>query len=211
MIRIIGDVHGKYRRYKNLIRDVATSIQVGDMGVGFRRFPDGPYCENPPFAAMARGNHRFIRGNHDNPNVCRNHKFWITDGTVEGEWFFCGGAKSIDQHHRRRGFDWWEDEELNYDQLQKLVDLYIESKPRVVITHECPDQIVPILLKGGHHYNDGSITRQAFRIMWDSWKPELWIHGHWHVSTDEVIQGTRFRCLAELEYIDVDPVTLGFV
>ena len=36
-MRFIGDVHGKYGQYKKLIAEVDSSIQVGDMGVGFRR------------------------------------------------------------------------------------------------------------------------------------------------------------------------------
>jgi hypothetical protein len=38
-------------------------------------------------------------------------------------------------------------------------------------------------------------------------KPKLWIFGHWHVPFDEVIAGTRFICLPELAYIDIDTST----
>lgn len=209
MVRIIGDVHGKYRRYKKLIRDVPASVAVGDMGIGFYSWPHRIPQQNPPYDTMAKGNHRFVRGNHDNPSHCRTHPFCIRDGTVEGDWFFCGGAKSIDMHLRHEGFDWWADEELNYNEFQTIVDRFIEVKPRIVVSHECPDQIVPILLQGGHHQNDGSITRQAFGVMWDAWKPDLWFFGHWHRSVEMNIQGTVFRCLNELEYVDVDPATLS--
>jgi len=65
VIRFIGDVHGKYRPYKRAIAGVPRSIQVGDMGVGFRRTSPARYGDpsaNPPHYAMARGDHRFIRG-----------------------------------------------------------------------------------------------------------------------------------------------------
>jgi hypothetical protein len=39
-------------------------------------------------------------------------------------------------------------------------------------------------------------------------KPDLWIFGHWHCDADEVIDGTRFICLNELSYVDVDMETL---
>ena len=49
-MRFIGDVHGKFTQYKRLIADVPASIQVGDMGVGFRRisgYRDGEEYSNP--------------------------------------------------------------------------------------------------------------------------------------------------------------------
>jgi len=63
----IGDVHGKYQQYKKLIRSSPSTIQVGDMGIGFRRWPHGEFQTNPPYDLMVETNARFIRGNHDNP------------------------------------------------------------------------------------------------------------------------------------------------
>lgn len=37
-MRFIGDVHGKFKSYKTLIKDIPMSIQVGDMGVGFKKY-----------------------------------------------------------------------------------------------------------------------------------------------------------------------------
>jgi len=34
------------------------------------------------------------------------------------------------------------------------------------------------------------------------------IFGHWHSNADEVIDGTRFICLNELSYCDIDVNTL---
>lgn len=58
-IRFIGDVHGKYDRYKKIIQDAPGSIQLGDLGVGFRRIGGpqaGDFYSNPPHYAMVRGN-----------------------------------------------------------------------------------------------------------------------------------------------------------
>jgi hypothetical protein len=111
---VIGDVHGGFRQYKRLIKGVPASIQVGDMGVGFMRIRAGiersdgagdvQYLANPPHYAMLPG-HRFIRGNHDNPGVCRRHSQWIPDGHVEGHTMFIGGALSIDRQWRVEGYD----------------------------------------------------------------------------------------------------------
>jgi calcineurin-like phosphoesterase family protein len=106
-IRFIGDVHGHWHRYKKRIKDVETSIQVGDFGVGFYTpYTDKLVGGNPPYDHMCKGNHRFIRGNHDNPSFCKKHPFWIPDGTMIHDKIFCvGGAASIDRHHRTEGYD----------------------------------------------------------------------------------------------------------
>jgi hypothetical protein len=144
LVRFIGDVHGKYGRYKKLIADVENSIQVGDMGVGFRRvggFRDGELYSNPPHYAMARANHRFIRGNHDNPGECAKHSQWIDDGKIEGDTMFIGGAVSIDRALRQEGYNWWSDEELSAERLNELVDRFVQIRPRVMVTHDCPEEV----------------------------------------------------------------------
>ena len=99
MIRFFGDVHGKFGRYKNLLDSCPyPSIQVGDMGVGFLRWPHGDPSPNPPYDRMVAGGHRFIRGNHDSPKVCAKHSQCIPDGTIEDDVMFIGGALSIDRH-----------------------------------------------------------------------------------------------------------------
>ena len=36
MTIMIGDVHGKYDRYKSIIKQHKDTIAIGDMGIGFR-------------------------------------------------------------------------------------------------------------------------------------------------------------------------------
>lgn len=203
MIRFIGDVHGKFRRYRDLIRDVQNSIQVGDFGVGFRKTYEHP-ASAAPHDSMSRGNHRFIRGNHDNPGVCRGHKFWIPDGSVEGDMMFCGGALSIDRSMRTTGLDWWEDEELSYAQFQEVIDTFVTQKPRIMVTHDCPEVVATEMFRGHYKFNDPSITRQAFDMMFQEHQPEVWLFGHWHDRRDWKINGTRFICLEELGTIDLE-------
>ena len=205
-IRFIGDVHGKFSRYKDVIKDVPVSMQVGDMGVGFYRYD---YIEdrrvmtnNPPYDAMSKGNHSFIRGNHDNPQICEKQKYWIPDGTYENSVFCIGGASSIDKHLRTEGMDWWPDEELNYNALDSINQKYLEDKPRYMMTHECPISISNILVD--RKYGSPTDTPKVFEMMFEAHKPELWIFGHWHKSFDKTILGTRFICLNELEYIDLE-------
>lgn len=217
MIRFIGDVHGQFERYEKVIAGAPKSIQIGDMGIGFRPVggaSDGGFSATPPHESMARGEHRYIRGNNDNPGVCREDRHWIPDGRFEDEIMFVGGALSIDRQLRTEGYNWWPDEELSLAELRRLVGLYIQCKPRVMVTHDCPDEVARIVLSRVPAMAPGrkdfpSRTRYAFQEMWSAHPPKLWIFGHYHWSFDQVLHGgriaeTRFIGLAELEYRDID-------
>jgi hypothetical protein len=201
----IGDVHGHYGRYETIIKNHRDTIQIGDMGVGFyRRDYEGVLqaYPNPPYDKMVDGNHRFIRGNHDNPNVCKRHTQWIPDGHVENDMMFIGGGLSIDRHMREEGLSYWLDEELSYGDFFDLVGKYTDIKPRVMVTHDCPESIANHLF-GTTKLDDPSRTRQALESMWVSHKPEVWIFGHWHDYRNTEILGTSFICLAELQTIEI--------
>lgn len=209
LTRVIGDVHGKFDRYKKIIKGAERSIQVGDLGVGFKKYDinrDLVWDTNPPHKEMVKHNARFGRGNHDNPAICRKHSQWIPDGTIENDVMFIGGATSIDKHYRIEGLSWWADEECSRDQLEIFVDQAMIVKPRVMITHECPESIADGILAAVNRtkLDDPSRTRQAFQSILELARPEMWIFGHWHVDIDQVIGGTRFICLNELSYIDLE-------
>jgi hypothetical protein len=212
-MRFIGDVQGQYERYKKIIAGAPRSIQVGDLGVGCRplkRDDTGEYSE-PPLDAMVRGEHRFIRGNHDNPATCRTHPQWIADGHFENGVMFLGGALSP---LRVDGYGWWPDEELSAAELKRLCVLYRERKPRVMVTHDCPDEVASVLLAripflGTEKREIPSRTRYALQEMWSAHAPEVWIFGHYNLSFDQVLYGgrqagTRFIGLADLEYREID-------
>lgn len=208
-MRFIGDVHGKFRQYKKLLAQGGPTIQVGDLGLGFRRvggYRDGSFTTNPPHARMVAGGHRFIRGNHDNPSVCRQHSQCIQDGTIEDGVMFVGGAVSVDKEWRQPGYNWWEDEELSYRELSIVVDTYARNKPRVMVTHDCPEEIASVMCahSGRKKLDWPSRTRDALQAMLCMHSPKLWVFGHWHFSFDATANGTRFVCLAELECRDLD-------
>lgn len=186
-MRFIGDIHGKIDRYLPLVQGV-DSIQVGDFGMGFVPTPD-----LPPRA-------RFIRGNHDSPELCRQHPNWIPDGTIEGDTMFIGGAWSIDRDQRIEGVSWWADEELTIAQLDQMVELALEARPRIMVTHDCPLSLIQPLFGAAPI---ATRTQQALDAIWQLCQPQCWIFGHWHQHRDHVIRGTRFICLAELQYIDL--------
>lgn len=213
VIRFIGDVHGKFRQYKRIIKDCKRSIQVGDMGVGFKRLVGGEIKpdHNPPFDSMSQGDHTFIRGNHDNPQACTNHHYFIPDGSIIDNHIYClGGAVSIDRAWRTEGYDWWPDEECSVQRLEMEVALFKDFKPDVVVTHDCPESIARMMMDELKIYDKDkfpSRTRQALESMFHFHQPKLWVFGHWHKTITFPVQhtlGTTFKCLGELEYEDID-------
>lgn len=203
---VIGDVHGKISEYKAIINTYIheSSIQVGDMGIGF------PGIKVP---IMPR-RHSFIRGNHDSPDAARKHPNYMGDWGVyhlddtkntKNDIFFVSGAWSIDAGSRLMGVSWWPEEELNYTQFDEAIRSFIDIKPRIVITHDCPESAAIglglIKCRGGKAYH--SKTSLALQAMFDIYQPELWIFGHWHESVKDTILGTKFICLNELETYEI--------
>jgi Icc-related predicted phosphoesterase len=206
MSKFIGDVHGKFDAYEKLIRENDNTIQVGDMGVGFRSWPHGEWRANPPHDKMVASNSLFIRGNHDNPHVCRRHSQCIQDGhftKLDGRTtMFIGGGLSIDKDYRIEDFSWWPEEQLSQPEMNRIADIYEKVKPEIMVTHECPITAT-VNIPHSHHFDDHSRTSQFLQSLWNYHKPKIWVHGHHHVSVDHVIEGTRFICLAELEMKDI--------
>lgn len=188
--RFIGDVHAKFDNYSRIISTSLPTIQVGDFGCGFKPVPEMLEKDT------------FIRGNHDNPEICKSTKGWIADGHYDGSIFYVGGAFSIDRFNRTAGIDWWPDEELDIGEFYSIMDNYEQIKPNIVVSHDGPVPIINYIM--GHHNFDNSRTQQALTSLLHIHTPKLWIFGHHHKSYDETINGCRFICLAELEYMDID-------
>ena len=213
-IRFIGDCHGNWHRYKNIVNGTERSVVVGDMGVGFFRWDwhEGKRIptSNPPYDFMVRHNAQFIRGNHDNPEVCKKQSQCIPDGTIEiingTKVMFIGGALSVDKQWRTEGLDYWSDEELSYLQLQEFINLYEIEQPDIMVTHELPESMIDIVcaLSGRNKFDIPSRTRVAFQVMMDIKPPKLWLHGHHHISYYKDFKDTGFRGLGELEFIDLN-------
>ena len=145
-MRIIGDVHGRIADYQKLAAGAGESIQIGDMGLGFRgvSLPPSP-------------THKFFRGNHDSPEACRAHPNYMGDGGYDAALglFWLSGADSIDKHLRREGVSWWQGEELSLGEFQEALDLYERVKPRVVLSHDGPQAFIG----AGFGIKDRSRTR----------------------------------------------------
>jgi len=194
-ITLIGDVHGKYKRYHEIIREKDRheyTIQLGDFGFDYSTLKN-----------VDPKNHVFIGGNHDNydkvdsvPHYLGNYGYVNDFNGVS--FFFYRGAWSIDKIYRTIGIDWWEQEENNIETFMQAREFYRSIKPDIVLTHDCPESVVPHLLKPGsrvYQNNTGWALQELFNIH----QPKIWRYGHHHKSWRMTINGTDFRCLNELE------------
>ena len=202
----IGDIHGDFKYYLGLVENIThtPTVQVGDFGVGF------PYCTHPK---KITGDHWFIRGNHDNPLYAKTHPNYLGDYGYKEEWqtFYVSGADSIDKHMRVEGRDWWRDEELTYDVLnRKVLPMFEEIQPKCMVTHTCPSTVLLEVLGGadnGWGKPTPKRTERALEAMFEIYQPDVWIFGHFHRSFDKRINGTRFICLNSYQMIEIDGLT----
>lgn len=204
-MRFVGDVHGKFKSYIECVKHSTHSIQVGDFGVGFPA--DNEYAGYDDLIKNWHTNnptHKFIRGNHDNPTTCKQMPGFIPDGTYDETFgiFYIGGAASKDREMRYSGIDWWPEEELSYGELNAIVDKYEAIKPNIVVSHDCPVNVINPLFK--HQYIEQSRTRLALASLFEIHKPDLWVFGHYHMHRREKINGCEFICLHELQVIDIE-------
>lgn len=185
----IGDTHGNHKAYMEILKafEGESTFHVGDVGLGF---PD--YCDE---AFLPGVKHKFIRGNHDNPAVCRTYSNYLGDWGFKDGIFFVGGGESIDRNMRTPMKDWWPDEQLSYAEFQRVLGNYAKIKPRVVVSHCAPTRAVRAVMGGEFRDSNRSMTEEAFDQMMDIHKPAEWIFGHYHRRLTRVVDGTKFQCL----------------
>lgn len=169
------------------------SLQLGDMGIFTKRCSE----ELPDM-----DQHKFFRGNHDNPALCRMHHNYLGDWGYhsKNDMFWVSGGYSIDRHTRTIGIDWWEDEELSTGVLMDVLQYYADVKPKIMITHECPSVIKESALSNPGKRNITSRTELALQAMYEVHQPELWVYGHHHQKVDKVMGKTRFIGLNEMKW-----------
>lgn len=207
-IGIIGDVHGKFDEYYRQIKDyqIKESIQIGDMGVGFSSSHDMALDEYLNHLHQdPEASHAFFRGNHDDPAKCNSKDYYMGDWgyNEELDMFWVAGAWSIDKGYRTANVDWWEDEELTDSQWNEVRKAYIEAKPKIVLSHDCPLDLYPTMLG----YYGGRIiptktSRELAGLLYQH-VPEKWFFGHHHQDITHEEWGCEFRCLGELSVYEL--------
>lgn len=193
-ITFIGDPHGKIDQLVDLIKgQTGMFISVGDTGFEPQIEKLRQQFISEEFYSVV-GNHDWIPERYSWPYM-GDHCYF-----PEFSLFTIRGANSIDKHLRTEGLDWFSDEELNYKQQCEAYDVYVETKPKIVVSHDCPQSVMQSLFG----YSEKSQTRIMLEHMFQVHQPELWVFGHHHKSKDVNINGTRFVCLSELETLTIE-------
>lgn len=194
-ITVIGDAHGKYDRYVKMARKRDYTVQIGDLGFKYG-------CLNN----LDPDRHKVVGGNHDKYPSLVEWPHYLGDygmASLGGvDFFFYRGAYSIDRQYRTIGFDWWEEEQLKIEDFMKAREVYREAKPDVVLTHDCPESITPMLLPPGAQIYQNT-TSWALQELLNIHRPKMWIFGHYHVSKRIPLGETEFVCLDELEALEI--------
>ncbi len=197
-LRLIGDVHGRLDNYESLLGGCEYSLQIGDLGFHYA------FDQDPE-------RHKFFGGNHDNYDVINDSPnnlgdFGVWDVPNFGPVFWVRGGFSID-HSIRKKHDaqigqflfkksWWAEEEMSMAQCEAALELYKQVKPKMLVSHECPINIVQYItnpkfvLDWG--YDDPIIktkTNQLLQAMTDFHRPKLHVFGHYHRSFDAMVDG----------------------
>lgn len=195
---VIGDIHGKYERYHRIVRRTEENpytIQLGDFGFKY-----------DTLANVDSTKHLIIPGNHDNYDTCYNYPHFLGDygyTSLNGiEFFYYRGAYSIDRIYRTIGIDWWENEQVGIEGFMKARELYRMIKPKIVITHDCPENIAHQMVPDGGRVFQNNTT-WALQELLNIHEPDLWLFGHWHKSRTIQHGKTRFMCLNELETYNI--------
>ena len=113
-----------------------------------------------------------------------------------------GGAVSVDKRMRKAGVSWWPEEELTDSQVE-YASRDDGTPVDVVFSHDCPLGVdIPGIgrdLKTGNSNGwpydvllDAERHRVKMRKIFDSVRPQLWFHGHFHVAYREVLEGATF-------------------
>lgn len=199
MPTIIGDVHGKYRRYHEIIREKDRhpyTIQIGDMGFDYSTLDNVDYKK-----------HVLVAGNHDNYDKLENVPHYLGDfGYMVNfnklDFFYYRGAYSVDRQYRTIGIDWWSNEEVKIESFLEARNLYRQIKPDIVITHDCPEEVCLLILDPGRKVYQ-NVTGYCLQELFNIHQPKFWYFGHHHKSWKMEINGTTFQCLNELETLTI--------
>jgi len=178
------------------------SLQLGDMGIGFSSNIEKYSLQGKTYPPILNNNHKWIRGNHDDPEMSRNHPNYLGDYGYDEYTgiFYVSGGFSIDYMYRIKDITWWEDEELSIKELEEVLKLYEKFKPKIVVSHECPCVIKADALTNPGKRFKISRTENFLQNMFEINKPDYWIFGHHHKWVYKKIQNTQFVGLNEVIY-----------
>ena len=220
MITICGDIHGKFDKYYDIVKNKEYSLCVGDFGFSNAWNKLG-------YSSLDPNKHKVLCGNHDDYDLAPNSLFNLGDfgqfSLDNKSIFFIRGGISIDRVYRvgdelnGSPKTWWSQEELNYKQMIECEALYKKLKPEIVISHVPPQRFIENI----HGNKDNSILQRfKFHVgfcentallcdrLLDIHLPKLYFSGHHHKDYIENYGGRtgkmKFVSLGELSTYDLE-------
>ncbi len=210
MIMVVGDTHGRFKHFNNLIQTEKPEIvlQVGDFGY-WPRWAD--YRIKDLKNELTGTRIYFCDGNHEDHWALKELKsfkdreikkdvFYMKRGEVlslpDGrKVLFMGGAASIDKSMRRFGIDWFPEEMITSMDIENLPDVDID----IVISHTCPTEFKnELLCIMDKNFYDPS--EQALSYVLDKYMPKQWFFGHFHAVQQGIYKDKcRWRMLSMLD------------
>jgi predicted phosphodiesterase len=200
-MRVVGDVHGYYKRYIELVSQVEYSVQLGDVGFNYSSL-----------SRLDHTKHRFIPGNHDNYDHLPPHSLYNSMGKGYGwamvgwyQFYFIRGGYSVDWKYRLPGVSVWDNEEISWQEGYEVIQDVCQVRPEIILSHECPFVVLPDVVTNPYKL-DPSRTCQILDEVYKIHKPKLWVFGHHHHNWRKTIDRTTFICLDELSYLDLETI-----
>ena len=211
MIYLTGDTHRRFDRVEkfcNLVGSTADDILIilGDVGINFYGYDRDRelktiLSELPITLLCIHGNHEqrpeSIDTYEETPwrggMVFREPEFPNFLFAKDGEIYeLCGwrciaigGAYSIDKKYRKRGLNWWEDEQPS-DEIKARVETRLAEenwKVDAVLSHTCPLKYIPIegFLPGFDQLDVDDSTERWLDTIEDKLTYDRWLCGHFHM------------------------------
>lgn len=204
-VLLVGDVHADLNFLQYCINyaqenECEKIIQLGDFGyypyqVFGIRFLEGIETEVPIY--WIDGNHEdfsMLTPNVTSPAEVAPNVFYMPRGYTwqlgEMNAMALGGAYSIDRRGRTKNLDWFEEEVLNYQDIDKACSA---TGIDVMFTHDCPlgVPIQTILGSKAREIEEAIPNRRALQGVFDVVKPKYLFHGHYHRRYQTELNGCK--------------------
>lgn len=201
-ILFVGDIHGRFEIFNEFLHDRKKEIDsiycLGEFGY----WPDADYSqiENGDIPLY------WIDGNHEQFDLLEKRKtdeiapniFYIPRGTVEVlsngmKTLFIGGAASIDRRMRTPGFDWFPQEEITNEDIDKSISAIDKmSEIDLICSHTCPIEF-DVIGESPLSFFDPSAYKLS--ILLRHAKPKHWLFAHWHQFKTGLYENTEWTAL----------------
>jgi hypothetical protein len=218
---IAGDWHGNFLWAASQLaamrcvipeeeEEVLYVLHCGDFGF----WPGSSFAEDVDFLARGLGIRIWVTpGNHDDYRGKNGVPAWLAT-TIEDnnalialkrgtrwswhghEWLSVGGATSPDRSIRIEGANWWPEEEVTY---RDVIIATARGPADVLLTHDVGHSVPLRLPAWPRVWGEAELKRaQAHRLRMDAIfsavKPQLWLHGHYHLFHESLITGGERPC-----------------